>query len=204
MGSTNGNITSSTVLVVEVESEPEIATAFLRQNDVFLPGESTLTAAQVTNTGNTALDIDWDLVAATASGANPCTGSLVAAMSGNLAPGAIEEIEMIIDVDEDVDSSASCSFTLTASHSIEGSVEILDVLDFTVNVDEAVNFLSLVRSQPSTSCPRLAEITKSASRTTGATMQPSSSTLRARPASPPCSSVLRACSFRRVRLAPGP
>ena len=41
VGSTNGNITSSTVLVVEVESEPEIATAFLRQNDVFLPGEST-------------------------------------------------------------------------------------------------------------------------------------------------------------------
>ena len=143
VGSTNGNITSSTVLVVEVESEPEIATAFLRQNDVFLPGESTLTAAQVTNTGNTALNIDWDLVAATASGTNPCTGSLVAAMSGNLAPGAIEEIEMIIDVDEDVDSSASCLFTLTASHSTGGSVEILDVLDFTVNVDEAVNFLPL-------------------------------------------------------------
>ena len=140
VGSTNGNITSSTVLVVEVESEPEIATAFLRQNDVFLPGESTLTAAQVTNTGNTALNIDWDLVAVTASGANPCTGSLVAAMSGNLAPGAVEEIEMIIDVDEDVDSSAACSFTLTASHSIEGSTETLDVLDFTVDVDEAVNF----------------------------------------------------------------
>ena len=47
---------------------------------------------------------------------------------------------MIIDVDEDVDSSASCLFTLTASHSTGGSVEILDVLDFTVNVDEAVNF----------------------------------------------------------------
>ena len=47
---------------------------------------------------------------------------------------------MIIDVDEDVDSSAACSFTLTASHSIEGSTETLDVLDFTVDVDEAVNF----------------------------------------------------------------
>ena len=40
VGSTNGNITSSTVLVVEVEAEPEIATAFLRQNDVFLPGSA--------------------------------------------------------------------------------------------------------------------------------------------------------------------
>ena len=30
-----------------------------------------MTAAQVTNTGNTALNIDWDLVAVTASGANP-------------------------------------------------------------------------------------------------------------------------------------
>ena len=32
------------------------------------------------------------------------------------APGAIEEVEMMIDVDEDVDSSASCLFTLTATH----------------------------------------------------------------------------------------
>ena len=74
IGSTNGNITSSTVLVVEVESEPAVATAFLRQNDAFLPGSSTLTGVQVENTGNTALNIDWTLAASASSGTHPCTG----------------------------------------------------------------------------------------------------------------------------------
>ena len=138
IGSTNGNVTSSTVVVVEVESEPSVATAFLRQDDVFLPGSSTLTGVQVENTGNTALDIDWALTAS--SGTHPCTGSLVSAMSTGLAPGAVDEVEMIIDVDENVDSTASCSFTLTASHNVDGTTESLDVYGFTVEVDEAVNF----------------------------------------------------------------
>ena len=139
VGSTNGNITSSTVLVVEVESEPSIATAFLRQSDAFLPGSGTLTAVQVENTGNTALNIDWTLAASSSSGTNPCTGSLVTAMSTGLAPGGIEEVEMLIDVDETVDSTASCAFTLTATHNVDGLTETLDVFDFTVEVDEAVN-----------------------------------------------------------------
>ena len=73
VGSTNGNITSSTVLVVEIEAEPSVATAFLRQSDVFLPGISTLTGVQVTNTGNTELDLDWDL-SATFSSTKPVHG----------------------------------------------------------------------------------------------------------------------------------
>ena len=140
VGSTNGNITSSTVLVVEIESEPSISTAFLRQNDVFLPGSGTLTGVQVENTGNTVLNIDWELAASASQGTQPCTGSLVSTMSTGLAPGAVDEVEMLIDVDESVDSTASCAFTLTASHSTGGSTEILEVLDFTIEVDEAVNF----------------------------------------------------------------
>ena len=61
-------------------------------------------------------------------------------MSTGLAPGAVDEVEMIIDVDENVDSTASCSFTLTASHNVDGTTESLDVYGFTVEVDEAVNF----------------------------------------------------------------
>lgn len=140
VGSTNGNITSSTVLVVEVESEPSISTAFLRQNDVFLPGSGTLTGVQVENTGNTVLNIDWELAASASQGTQPCTGSLVSTMSTGLAPDAVDEVEMLIDVDESVDSTASCAFTLTASHSTGGSTETLEVLDFTIEVDEAVNF----------------------------------------------------------------
>ncbi|MEL0182095.1 MAG: hypothetical protein VW872_03420, partial [Candidatus Poseidoniales archaeon] len=74
------------------------------------------------------------------SGTHPCTGSLVSSMSTGLAPGGLEEVEVLIDVDEDVDSTASCSFTLTASHNVDGTTESLDVFDFTIDVDEAVNF----------------------------------------------------------------
>ncbi|MGB1233851.1 MAG: hypothetical protein ACPHF0_06770, partial [Poseidonia sp.] len=84
--------------------------------------------------------IDWALVASTSAGPNPCTGSLVSSMSAGLAPGGLEEVEMLIDVDEDVDSTASCSFTLTASHNVDGTTESLDEFDFTIDVDEAVNF----------------------------------------------------------------
>ena len=140
VGSTNGNITTSTVLVVEIEAEPSVATAFLRQSDVFLPGISTLTGVQVTNTGNTELDLDWDLSVPPSAAPNPCTGSLVSASTSNLLPDALDEVEMLIEVDEDVDSTAQCHFRLTATHAVDDTVETLDVLDFTVEVDEAVNF----------------------------------------------------------------
>ncbi len=140
IGSTNGNITSSTIIVVEVEAEPSVATAFLRQNDVFLPGESTLTGVQVTNTGNTPLDLTWSLSHPPSSGASACVGSLVSAQTNGLQPNAVGEVGIMVDVDESVDSSSQCWFRLTASHNEGESVVVLDELDFMVNIDEAVNF----------------------------------------------------------------
>lgn len=140
IGSTNGNITSSTIVVVEVEAEPSVSTAFLRQGDVFLPGESTLTGVQVTNTGNTPLDLTWALSHPPSSGASSCIGSLVSAQTNGLQPNAIGEVGIMVDVDESVDSSSQCWFRLTASHNEGESVVVLDELDFMVNIDEAVNF----------------------------------------------------------------
>lgn len=140
IGSTNGNVTSSTIIVVEVEAEPSVATAFLRQDDVFLPGESTPTGVQVTNTGNTALDIEWALSQQPSSGLSPCIGSLVSAQTNGLQPDGIDEVDIVVEVDEHADSSSQCGFRLTASHHHGEGVVVLDVLDFAVNIDEAVNF----------------------------------------------------------------
>ena len=155
IGSTNGNITSSTIIVVEIEAEPSLVTAFLRQDDVFLPGGSTVTGVQVTNTGNTALDIDWALSQQPMSGLSACTGSLVSAQTNGLQPDAISEVSIMVEVDENADSSAQCGFRLTASHQHGNAVVVLDELDFAVTIDEAVNFsligpLSIVDIVPET------------------------------------------------------
>lgn len=141
IGSTNGNVTSSTVIVVEVEAEPSASAAFLRQSDVFLPGASTLTGVQITNTGNTPLEVDWTVAVPSSAGSTPCTASLVTPQTTGLQPGAVEEVELMIDVDESADSSAQCPFSLTGTHAVEDASVILEELAFTVEVDENVSFL---------------------------------------------------------------
>ena len=141
IGSTNGNITSSTVIVVEVEADASASTAFLRQDDVFLPGQSTVTGVQVTNTGNSVLDLEWELSLPPTTGSSPCTGALSTAQTLGLQPNDVAEVSIVVDVDESVDSSAQCPFLLTVFHDAGDSVELLDTLQFTINVDEAVAFV---------------------------------------------------------------
>ena len=141
IGSTNGNITSSTVIVVEVEADASASTAFLRQDDVFLPGQSTVTGVQVTNTGNSVLDLEWELSLPPTTGSSPCTGALSTAQTLGLQPNDVAEVSILVDVDESVDSSAQCTFLLTVFHDAGDSVELLDTLQFTINVDEAVAFV---------------------------------------------------------------
>ena len=140
IGSTNGNITSSTIIVVEVETEPAASLAFLRQSDVFLPGSSTTTGVQVSNTGNAPLSIDWTLSVPPAAGAIPCTVSLVTPQTLDLQPDDVGEVELMVDVDENADSSAQCPLRLTASHAVDDTTSVLEELDFTVEIDEYVNF----------------------------------------------------------------
>ena len=140
IGSTNGNITSSTIIVVEVEAEPSLSTAFLRQDDVFLPGASTTTAVQVTNTGNAPLDLDWTLDTPSTVASTPCTSSLVTPQLLDLQPGAVGEVEIMVDVSENADSSATCPMVLTAHYDVEDATMVLDELTFNVEIDENVSF----------------------------------------------------------------
>ena len=140
IGSTNGNITSSTIIVVEVEAEPSASAAFLRQSDVFLPGASTTTGVQVTNTGNTPLNIDWTLSVPPSAGVTACTASLVTPQTLSLQPDAVGEVELMVDVDENADSSSQCPLRLTGHHAVDDATVQLEELDFTIEVDENVSF----------------------------------------------------------------
>jgi uncharacterized membrane protein len=140
IGSTNGNITSSTIIVVEVEAEPSASAAFLRQDDVFLPGSSTLTEVQITNTGNAPLDLDWSLSVPSSVGVSPCTGSLVTPQTVGLQPNAVGQVQVMVDVDENADSTGQCPFRLTGYHAVDDTTSVLEELDFTVDIDERVNF----------------------------------------------------------------
>ena len=137
IASTNGNVTSSTLLVVKVVEEPALGLAFLEQSEQFLPGQSTTTAVQATNTGNTPLDLDWSVSVPPAS---LCDVALVDAQTIGLAVDAVVDIGLVVDVDEQADSSDACDVTLFAHHPVGDDLEVLETLAFTIGVDEAVNF----------------------------------------------------------------
>ena len=136
VGSTNGNVSSSTVLVVEIEADPSLAMAFLEQSDQFLPGQSTSTSVQVTNTGNTDLDLDWTA----ASASSLCTVSMVDAQTTGMQPADVVDVGLQIDVDSSAVRTDSCEITLSAHHDVDDTTVMLDQLVFTVDIDEAVDF----------------------------------------------------------------
>lgn len=137
MGSTNGNVTTSTIIVIEVVAEPAIALAFLQQSDAFLSGSSSLSAMQVTNTGNTAMDLSWAL---TTDVGSLCTPSLVDAETLNLQPNEVTNLSFMVDVHETADSSDQCTLNLAATLHQSGTTSLLEELEFIVEIDEAVNF----------------------------------------------------------------
>ena len=137
IGSTNGNVTSSTLLVVKVAAEPALSMAFLQQDDLFLPGQSTATTVQVTNTGNTVLDLDWSV---TAEANAPCTVAMIDAQTSGLALQSVADVGLNIDVDETADGSDECAVTMVAHHQVNDATEVLQSLAFVVAIDEAVNF----------------------------------------------------------------
>ena len=136
VGSTNGNVTASTVLVVEVEAEPSLSMAFLEQSASFLPGQSTVTSVQVTNTGNTDLDIDWSISSSTSL----CTVAMTDAQTIGLQPTDVVDVGVQVDVDSSAVRTDTCELTLQAHHDVADTTVMLAELAFTVNIDEAVNF----------------------------------------------------------------
>ena len=114
----------------------------------------------MSNTGNSPLDIDWALSTPPGVTSSACTGSLVSAQSLGLQSGAVADAEMMIDVAQDSDSSDTCPFRLTATHDVDGTTQVLDTFDFSIDIDELVNFRSAGPSPSLISTQALVKITK--------------------------------------------
>jgi len=136
IGSTNGNVTSSTLLVVQVEAENELSMSFTSHDDQFLPGQTTLTEVNVTNIGNGVLDINW--VAGLFS-AGLCQVALPAPQNLGVQPGDVVAVPMAITIQASASVGNSCSIML-AMESITQEIVPGSLLAFAIDVDELVDF----------------------------------------------------------------
>lgn len=137
ISSTGGNISTSTLLVVEVSEEYEVSFAFLSQDQDFFASGITNTTVQATNLGNgnqnysMQLDVDD----------GPCSATLLNASAQEFASGQSKDIAVQIDVEEDAVASDSCDLTISALTDIDNTNTITaGIFSFTIAVDEFVDF----------------------------------------------------------------
>ena len=136
IGSTNGNMTTSTILVVHVEAENELSMSFTSQNDLFLPGQTTLTEVNVTNIGNGVVDLNW--VAGLSAG-GLCQVALPSPQNLGVQPGGVVSVPIAVTISEQANASHICAITLGVD-SLNEQIIPGGLLFFSVNVDELVNF----------------------------------------------------------------
>ncbi|MBT5392065.1 MAG: hypothetical protein HOL22_06970, partial [Euryarchaeota archaeon] len=134
--STGGNVSTSTMLVVHVDEEHNLSIAFLDQNSDFIPGLSTNSSVQVTNTGNAIVDYDWSLSLLN----GPCQASLATASTPSLAPNAMVDVNFQITVDEQASKSDDCDLKLEAIGTSSSEQHAITPFFFTVDMDELVDF----------------------------------------------------------------
>ena len=138
--STRGNVSSYSTMVIEVIAENEISAVFLDQDANFIPGQSKQTSVQVTNLGNAVLDMDWNVEVLN----GPCQISLMTTSSNNFAPDDIVYVDIQVIVDANSSSSDECVTSLGGSASFGEQEFIPPVFNFTIGIDEKVEFELLI------------------------------------------------------------
>ncbi len=134
--STKGNVSSYSTMVIEVVAENEISAVFLDQDADFIPGQTSQTTVQVTNLGNAVLDMDWTVEVLS----GPCNISLLTTSSNGFAPDDIVDIDLQVIVDGNSNSSDECVTSLGGS-ALFGEQEFIPPnFNFTIGIDEKVEF----------------------------------------------------------------
>ena len=134
--STKGNISSYSTMVIEVVAENSIDAVFLDQDADFIPGQTTNTTVQVTNLGNAELDMDWTVELIS----GPCNISLLTTSSNNFAPDDVVDVGLQVIVESTSTSSDECVVRLGGSASYGEHQYSPEDFDFTIGVDEKVEF----------------------------------------------------------------
>ena len=133
--STGGNVSSSTLIVVQVNEDHQISVAFLGQNNEFIPGLATDSSIQVTNTGNAMVDYDWALSVED----GPCEVMLATATS-SLASNDVVDVDFQLSVHEEATKSDNCDLKFEGTGSSNSEQHSVEPYLFTIDVDELVEF----------------------------------------------------------------
>ena len=134
--STKGNVSTYSTMVIEVVAENNISAVFLDQDADFIPGMTTQSSIQVTNLGNAELDVDWTVEVLS----GPCNVSLISTSSNNFAPDDVVDLDIQVIVDSESTSADECVSRLNGIASFGEQQYISPNFDFTIGVDEKVEF----------------------------------------------------------------
>ena len=134
--STKGNVSSYSTMVIEVVAENNISAVFLDQDSDFIPGMTTQSSIQVTNLGNAELDVDWNIEVLS----GPCNISLISTSSNNFAPDDVVDLDIQVIVDSQSTSDDECISRLIGVASLGEQQYISPNFDFTIGIDEKVEF----------------------------------------------------------------
>ena len=132
-GSLMGNLSTSTLIVIDVQATYELQVDFLESTDDFIPGEQTNTEVSITNLGTT--ESTYAHTLSVLSG--PCTVSLLAAET-TFAVDEISTIPFAVDVGSTANVGDVCSIRMINTLSEDSSISF--VRDFSFEVDRKVNF----------------------------------------------------------------
>ena len=132
-GSLMGNLSTSTLIVIDVQATYDLQVDFLASTDDFIPGEQTNTNVSITNLGTTESTYSHSL--SVLSG--PCTVSLLA-VDTTLSVDEVANIPFAVDVGSSGNVGDVCSVRLINTLSEDSTVSF--VRDFSFEIDRKVDF----------------------------------------------------------------
>ncbi len=135
-GSTQGNVSTSTVVVVHIDADHNLSVSFLDQDADFIPGTTQNTTVSVTNTGNAEADFDWTVSAVS----GPCSFGLPAASTLALLPDASVDVVVQVDVPATATVADSCVFHFSGSTPDAGAMMTAGEGTFSIAIDELIDF----------------------------------------------------------------
>ncbi|MAR47220.1 MAG: hypothetical protein CMA41_05390 [Euryarchaeota archaeon] len=133
-GSLFGNLTTSTLMVIDVQANYDLQVDFLNGDDEFIPGQQTNTSIRLTNIGTTSTTYDYAL--SVLSG--PCTAALLT-YSSTIDVDASEDLPFQVDVGSIADVGDVCSLRLTSTLASDSGISF--VRDFSFEVDREIAFV---------------------------------------------------------------
>ena len=133
-GSLFGNLSTSTLMVIDVQANYDLQVDYLNSDDEFLPGQQTNSSVRLSNIGTTTATYDYALTVLS----GPCTAALLTYAS-TIDSGVSEDLPFQVDVVSTADVGDVCSLRLTSTLASDSAISF--VRDFSFEVDREIAFV---------------------------------------------------------------